>query len=536
MVYKIVAFLISKSRIDEVKDTFASLGDEFELMVLTPVNEFPEFISENKPDIILIDNSLHNGWVKDLISQVRSNDQISDTPIIALCNYEELKPNYVNGLPLGVDDLIFSPIRSEELLLRIRQVIQRGKLIHQLKLESEQLNVISTAASKAGNSVIIISEAGEISWVNEGFQRLYECNLDDFNRKFGNNLFNPQINPITYKAINKCRNTKDCVTYDSLWETPNGKTKFIQTTLTPILDTSGDISKIVAIETDITELKIAEQELEEKNEHLLTITENLEEVNNLLDDQRKEIEKQKISLEQEKAKSDALLNNILPFEVARSLEKKGVYKPKKFREVSVLFTDFIDFSKLSVAYEEIDEFLSVLGSYFEAFDEITSQRFIEKIKTIGDSYMCVGGIPRTNHSHPFDTVLAALEIQKYVEKKAKLSKAEGEPVWRLRVGIHTGSVIAGVVGKWKFAYDIWGDTVNIASRMETAGEAGMVNISESTYQFIKDYFHCTFRGRVPAKNIGEINMYYVDRILPDYSEDDEGIVPNAKFRKILASF
>ncbi|HPX06454.1 MAG TPA: adenylate/guanylate cyclase domain-containing protein, partial [Tenuifilaceae bacterium] len=155
---------------------------------------------------------------------------------------------------------------------------------------------------------------------------------------------------------------------------------------------------------------------------------------------------------------------------------------------------------------------------------------------IGDCYMCVGGIPRQNHSHAFDTVLAALEIQRFVEEIAQKSAKQKKPVWRLRIGIHTGSVVAGVIGKKKFAYDVWGDTVNVASRMESSGEAGKVNVSETTYQYIKDFFLCTYRGKVPAKNIGDINMYFVERILPDYAEDAEGFVPNAAFRKILASY
>jgi adenylate cyclase len=180
--------------------------------------------------------------------------------------------------------------------------------------------------------------------------------------------------------------------------------------------------------------------------------------------------------------------------------------------------------------------LNALSCYFEAFDEITSTRFIEKIKTIGDCYMCVGGLPRTNRSHPFDIVIAAIQMQRFVKQKAAADQSAGNKVWNLRIGIHTGSVVAGVIGKWKFAYDIWGADVNIASRLESSSEAGAINISESTYQIIKDYFVCTYRGKILAKNIGEINMYFVERILPEYAEDDDGFNPNAAFRKILASF
>jgi class 3 adenylate cyclase len=211
-------------------------------------------------------------------------------------------------------------------------------------------------------------------------------------------------------------------------------------------------------------------------------------------------------------------------------------KPKKYNEVSTLFADFVNFSSLSNSYDTIEEFLAALSFYFETFDEVTTKRFIEKIKTIGDCYMCVGGVPQINKSHPFDTVLAALEIQKFVEEKAAIDQAKGRPVWRLRIGIHSGSVMAGVIGKKKFAYDIWGDTVNVASRMESKGEAGKVNISETTYESVKEYFECKYRGKEHAKNIGYINMYFVERILPEYSEDEEGFIPNALFRTHLAKY
>ncbi|HDP54423.1 MAG TPA: adenylate/guanylate cyclase domain-containing protein, partial [Bacteroidetes bacterium] len=191
---------------------------------------------------------------------------------------------------------------------------------------------------------------------------------------------------------------------------------------------------------------------------------------------------------------------------------------------------------LSNAYENIEEFLAALSFYFETFDEITTKRFIEKIKTIGDCYMCVGGLPQKNNSHPFDTVLAALEIQKFAEEKASIDRANGKPVWRLRIGIHTGSVMAGVIGKKKFAYDIWGDTVNIASRVETNGQAGMVSISESTYEKVKEYFDFEEMVQIEAKNIGILNTYFVKRILPKYSEDEKGYLPNAEFRKALAKY
>jgi len=227
--------------------------------------------------------------------------------------------------------------------------------------------------------------------------------------------------------------------------------------------------------------------------------------------------------------------SIFPEKVADDLIFHGESRPILIDSASIMFIDFVSFS-LKTRNVSPEDLIRVLDYYYKNFDIIMKKHEVEKIKTIGDSYMCVGGLPRVNRSHPFDTVLAAIEIQRFIHDKAVQAAMEGKPVWNLRIGIHTGSVIAGVIGKRKFAYDIWGDTVNIASRMETASEPGKVNISQTTYSYIKDYFVCTSRGKVPAKNLGEIEMYFVERIKPEYSEDELGLIPNSSFRKIVASF
>lgn len=534
MAYRILTACGSDKLNQEIECILELAEDEFQHHSISNFNNIIASISEFDPDIILLDVHFANNIAADLLSLIKADPLTSDIPIIALADF--LQPEKIQTFyHAGADDFIGQPISASELIQRIMVGIQKGRLMQKLKEQSNQFKDISLAISKAGNSIVIINDQGKIVWVNEGFKHLYECSLDHFISIYSDNLFSPNTNPATYNAMVKCRDLGKNITYDSFWQTPNGAEKYIQTTLTPIFDTLQNFHHIIAIETDITELKNIEKSLEEKHENLLTITENLENVNTILEKQQTEIQKQAKLLEAEKLKSENLLKNIFPWEVAYSLQKKGTYKPKKFKEVSVMFTDFVGFSKVSISYENIDEFLNVLGGYFEAFDEITSQRFIEKIKTIGDSYMCVGGLPRTNRSHPFDTVLAALEIQRYAKAMAGLAREEGKPEWTLRVGIHSGSVIAGVIGKRKFAYDIWGDTVNIASRMETACEPGKVNISETTYAYIKDYFICTPRGKVPAKNIGEIDMYFVERIKPQYSEDNDGLIPNTAFRKVISS-
>ncbi len=251
--------------------------------------------------------------------------------------------------------------------------------------------------------------------------------------------------------------------------------------------------------------------------------------------QSSELEKKNTQLEIEKNKTDELLQNILPYEIAEQLKNKGQVKAKKYRMVTIMFTDFKDFTKISSELEP-EVIIKELGVYFKKFDEITENHFIEKIKTIGDAYMCVGGLPLRNKSNPIDIVLAAMEIQQFMKDYNALRKAKGHTVWELRLGIHTGKVVAGVIGTKKFAYDIWGDAVNTASRLETAGEPGKINISGETYEYIKDYFICTYRGKIPAKNKGEIDMYFVEGLKNKYREDDDPIKPNEKFQEKLAEF
>jgi adenylate cyclase len=213
-------------------------------------------------------------------------------------------------------------------------------------------------------------------------------------------------------------------------------------------------------------------------------------------------------ISEERNKADKLLLNILPLETAEELKKYGAVKAKKYEFVTVLFTDFVAFTK-QVENIPPEELVKSIDYYFKAFDAIFEKHNMEKIKTIGDSYMCAGGLPMPNKTNPEDAVSAGLEIIKFVEG-LKSNKPEYVHEFDVRVGINTGPVITGVVGTSKFQYDVWGDTVNVASRLEAACEPGKVNISEFTYNYIKDKFYFTQRGDVEVKNRGHIKMYYVE--------------------------
>ncbi|HEY9796707.1 MAG TPA: adenylate/guanylate cyclase domain-containing protein [Leptolyngbyaceae cyanobacterium] len=223
-------------------------------------------------------------------------------------------------------------------------------------------------------------------------------------------------------------------------------------------------------------------------------------------------------LEAEKRRSEQLLLNILPVVVADELKHRGKVEPVNYESVSVLFTDFKGFTELSeqlTPKQLVDE----LDYCFSYFDEVIEKHNLEKLKTIGDSYMAVGGIPNVNSTHAIDAVLAALEIQAFIEQRKEQHMRNNTPYWEMRIGIHSGSLIAGVIGQKKFAYDVWGDTVNTASRMESSGVPGKINISQSTFELIKDFFVCNYRGKLPAKNKGDLDMYFVKGIKQGFSPE-----------------
>ena len=220
------------------------------------------------------------------------------------------------------------------------------------------------------------------------------------------------------------------------------------------------------------------------------------------------IRKTKQIIEEEKERSDKLLLNILPEETALELKEKGKVKAKKYDAVTVLFSDFKGFTSYSENLSP-EALVETVDFYFSKFDAIIEKHGLEKIKTIGDAYMCAGGLHDNEKDHASRMVLAAMEIAAFVQE-TKNDRTASELTFDIRIGINTGPVVAGVVGTHKFAYDIWGDAVNVASRMESNSEAGKINISENTYDLIKDGYDCTFRGEIEVKNRGSLKMYFVE--------------------------
>lgn len=218
---------------------------------------------------------------------------------------------------------------------------------------------------------------------------------------------------------------------------------------------------------------------------------------------------QKVEIEREK--SDLLLLNVLPKEIMLELKANGKIRPRSYEMATILFADIQNFSRIAENLKP-EDIIRSLDECFLAFDDICRKHNLEKIKTMGDGYMAVGGIPVVNDSNPFDAVMAGLEMQNWMRTGRINDSTSPDKAWQIRIGINTGSAIAGVIGKHKFVYDIWGDSVNLASRIESSGEVGEVNISSNTYHLIKDQFICQYKGKIPIKNKAEEDLYQVLKI------------------------
>lgn len=268
----------------------------------------------------------------------------------------------------------------------------------------------------------------------------------------------------------------------------------------------------------------------EHDEHRSELEEKLEASIQRERDLEKELLRQRETYEREKLKVGALLERAFPKMIADELLTKGTVNVRYYNDVTVMFADIENFSVRSTAYTPV-ELVDRLDAYFSQFDEIAAFYGLEKIKTIGDCYMCAGGLPVQDSLNPYRVVMAGLVFQNVVSRLSESLKMLGRVPFEFRLGIHTGQAVAGVVGKWKAAYDIWGRAANIGSLMVQAGEIRKVNISRSTYEMVSDVFQCVFRGSIPTKGGTAMRMYFVERLRPAFSDDEDGLVPNHRFLK-----
>jgi class 3 adenylate cyclase len=242
----------------------------------------------------------------------------------------------------------------------------------------------------------------------------------------------------------------------------------------------------------------------------------------------RDLEKARAAMETEQARSEELLRTIFPAAIAADLKASRPVQPRHYDLATIMFADFTGFTRLTEGTQPA-ALVQQLNQHFTRFDEIVEQRRLETLKTIGDAYLCAGGLPEANRTHAIDACLAALEIQAYLAAANRQREKLRMQPWKVRIGINTGPVVAGLVGKRRFTYDIWGDAVNVAQRLEAAAEPGRVNISASTYHYVNKLFELEPRGTIEVKNKPALEMFFVNRIKREYAADAEGMTPNEAF-------
>ncbi len=489
---------------------------------------------ESLPDVILMDLRMPEVDGIEAIKMLKNNESTKNIPIIVLTAFSSSE-SLSESFEIGAFDYLTKPISAGELLSRLKKALGVTEEIKKIQSKANDLENLVLVTGNSQNSFILVKTDGELEWANEGFTHIHGLSLQEYKAKYGTTIFSLCQEPEIIAQFNQCIANKTSFDYSTLIKTRNGEKKWLQTFISPKFNAEGEVEKLIVTEIDITGLKNKEDELNKRNQYMQSVMENLGQANRKLEEQTKEINRQKQLIQEEQNKSEKLLMNILPFEIARQLKSKGTASTRQYKTVTVMFTDFKGFSTLTKELEPKD-LVNILDTYFAKFDEIIGKHYLEKIKTIGDAYMCAGGLPLRNKSNPFDAVLAGLEIQNYMNHLNDSKVLNNMSIWELRIGIHTGSVVAGVVGRKKFAYDIWGETVNVASRMEQSGHVGMVNVSEVTYGYIKDFFECDYRGKIEAKNHGKIDMYFVNRLKEEYSEDKHGFIPNEKIINLVNRF
>ncbi len=387
----------------------------------------------------------------------------------------------------------------------------------------EELEMLASIPVVASNSIILLDSAGDIIWANDGFEKLHGYSYNSEKAKVYSLDFIKKVKETD--SIFFIKNTSLSFSYSFVGE--NNKRKWVQTTLTPVIENC-EVKQFVAIGVDITQQKEVEDELIQRQENTQTLSEHLESIKDHIEVQIEELNKQKNILEAAKEKSEDVLNRVIPYEVAVQLKKKGYATPRHYKKVSVLNVNIRNFNQLAEAIS-IDDLISHLHNFFVKFDNILEEHYVEKIKTIGGYYIGVGGVPLRNRSNPIDTLLAALRIRETVSDLNSQIKKTGIPPFEVGIGINTGKAIAGVVGKTRLSYDVWGDTVNDTALIEKSAPVGGILISNDTYNEVSDYFICSF---VEINN--EQKYWLVESIKPQYSNNEQGIVAGHELMQILS--
>ncbi len=345
------------------------------------------------------------------------------------------------------------------------------------KRTEEELRKLARAVEQSGHAIIITDLEGNIEFVNPAFTEITGYTPEEVLGKNTNILRSGKHDASFYKNLWEVISRGDVWYGELINRRKDGKLYWESATISPIFDEKGNITHYLAVKENISERKAIEE-----------------------------------SLRLEKERTDALLRNIFPEKVVEEIKATGAATPTLYEHSSIMFADFKNFTQTAEQLPP-QELIDLVAHYFSAFDAIVEKYNVEKLKTIGDNYMCASGLPEPSLTHAEDIARAALDMLAFVKEEKQKRSKQGLPFWDIRIGISSGPVVAGVVGQKKYAYDVWGDTVVMAARMEASGEVGKVNVSRSTYELLRDKFKCTYRGVVSAKHKGEVEMYFVEEEL-----------------------
>jgi PAS domain S-box-containing protein len=469
---------------DNLELLFYSLSDsDFTILIATDGKSAIKKVEEAQPDIILLDVMMPGIDGFETCRQLKANESTKDIPVIFMTALSETVDK-VTGFNVGAVDYITKPIQAEDLKARVtthltirnlnrslmEQNLRLQEEIRERQQKEEELRLSNQAIAASSNG-IVIADAREpdmpITYVNPAFEHLtgYEAHeVVGRNCRFlqGNDTDQPALNELR-EALRRGRGCKVVLSNYR----KNGTLFWNELSISPIYDADRNLTHFVGIQTDITERKVAQEALHYQQQQ----TENL-------------------------------LLNILPKPIAERLKLEPSTIADSFEEVSVLFADLVGFTEFSNqrSAKELVEFLNVI---FSEFDQLAEKHSLEKIKTIGDAYMVVAGLPMARPDHAEAIAQIALDMQQAL---TKINAKTGE-TFSMRIGINSGSVVAGVIGLKKFSYDLWGDTVNTASRMESLGIPGAIQVTAETYERLRDKYLFEERGVILVKGKGEMTTY-----------------------------
>jgi class 3 adenylate cyclase/CheY-like chemotaxis protein len=485
--------------------------------------EFKEALQSFKPDLVISDHSLPQFNSIEALKICKETG--TDVPFILVTGtvseefavncikqgvYDYILKSNLARLPSSVHsalahyDAILEKRKREEEIIRLNAGLENSIKKRTSELADAKSFLDSIINSLPGIFYLLDGNLKIIKW-NSNFEN-YVCGGRNPSSMNPLEMVHTDHRDILMQQIERTFLIGDATSEVNLVTKDNGVVPYILRSFRTVIDEN---QFIFISGFDISEQKQAQEILRLNKDRLEGMLMQMQESTALLQHSNEQVTHQKSQLEKEKQKADKLLMTILPEPIAMELKEKGHAQAQQFGMATVLFADLVNFTLLSKDLNA-DQMVSELNWIFVGFDFIADRNNMERIKTIGDGYMAVGGVPIRNNTNPIDVVNAGLQIAEFIKRLSRENEKSGKPAWKVRVGIHTGEVVAGVIGKSKFSYDIWGPTVNTASRMESACEPGRVNISDTTYQLVRDHFACTHRGNVIVKNMGKMEMYYAE--------------------------